>query len=190
MAIKFKMFRHKLEEEVAKVLVVENDAPGTDLTTGNTQGLGGGGGAVQIPGENKPNLGDGGMAPFDIADENVVKAINSFIVSHLSERAYLNPKEALVHLRTKLNIVGLTFDMEPGAVNTTVPEDGVAVEEGTVEDYDLLGYGGAIGMNMDGQFVKDDGVTPRTGTPMVLRVIYKEGINRLHSLDAKIVPKN
>ena len=104
MAIKFKMFREKLEEEVAKVLVVENDAPGTDMTTGNTQGLGGGGSAIQIPGENKADLGDGSMAPFMIEDENVRRAVNSFISTHLSERAYLNPQEALAHLRTKLNI--------------------------------------------------------------------------------------
>ena len=190
MAIKFKMFREKLEEEVAKVLVVENDAPGTDMTTGNTQGLGGGGGAVQIPGHNRQDLGDGTIAPFMIEDESVRKAVNSFITSHLSERAYLNPREALVHLRTKLNIVGLTFNMEPGAIMTTVPEDGVAVEEGTVEEYDLLGYGGTMGMDLNGQFVKDDGLSGRTGSPMVLRVTYTEGINRLHSLDAEIVPKD
>ena len=175
--IKFKELRTILE-------VADTDA-------GGHSGSGGGGGAIQVPGENKPFLDDGSMkAIYNIADGETRQAINAFIASEMNEKAYINPRQALVHLRTKLNIVGLNFNLEPSAIASTVPQDGIAVEEGTVEEYDLLGFGGMQGMNMDGQFVKDDGITARAGTPMVLRVEYKEGINRLHHLNAEIVPKS
>ncbi len=177
--IKFKELRVKLQE-------ADTDAGGLG------GGGGGGGGAIQIPGQNQPTLDDGThlKAIYNIGDEQTRAAINSFIASEMNEKAYLNPKQALVHLRTKLNIVGLNFDLEPSAIETTIPEDGIAVEEGTVEEYDLTGFGGMQGMNMDGQFVKDDGIASRAGTPMVLRVEYTEGQNRLHHLNAEIVAKS
>jgi hypothetical protein len=177
--IKFKELRTKL--------VAEGN---TDFGGEGGKGGGGGGGTFMVPGLNKPQIDREVKAIYSIQDEETRRAINALLASEMNEKAYINPKQALVHIRTKLNIVGLNFDLSPSAIETTIPEDGVAVEEGTVEEYDLTGFGGMQGMNMDGQFVKDDGIAYRAGTPMVLRVEYKEGINRLHHLNAEIVPKS
>ena len=178
--IKFKELRNKLVAEG------HTDFGGE----GGKGGGGGGGGTPMVPGLNKPQIDREVKAIYSIQDEETRRAINALLASEMNEKSYINPKQALVHLRTKLNIVGLNFDLSPSAIETTIPADGVAVEEGTVEEYDLTGFGGMQGMNQDGQFVKDDGIAYRAGTPMVLRVEYKEGTNRLHRLDAQIVPKS
>jgi len=174
--IKFKELRTKMVSEA------EGNTDGEHMLKG--------GGTGDQPGLNKPQIDREVKAIYSIQDEETRRAINALLASEMNEKAYINPKQALVHIRTKLNIVGLNFDLSPSAIETTMPEDGVSVEAGTVEEYDLTGFGGMQGMNMDGQFVKDDGIAYRAGTPMVLRVEYKEGPNRLHHLNAEIVPKS
>tara|TARA_Y100000004_G_scaffold60803_1_gene68029 strand:+ start:1316 stop:1873 length:558 start_codon:yes stop_codon:yes gene_type:complete len=177
--IKFKELRTKLAEEA------------TDGIEGG-KGGGGGGGNMMQPGLNRPQIDREVKAIYSIENEETRRAINALLASEMNERAYVDPKSALVAIRTKLNIVGLNFDFKPSAIETTIPTEGDSdgMQEGTVEEYDLMGFGGMQGMNMDGQFVKDDGIAYRAGTPMVLRVEYTEGINRLCHLNAEIVPKS
>ena len=178
--IKFKELRTKL--------VAEGN---TDFGGEGGKGVGGGGSA-QVPGLNRPQIDREVKAIYSIENEETRRAINALLASEMNERAYVDPKQALVQIRTKLNIVGLNFDFKPTALETTIPTEGDSdgMQEGTVEEYDLMGFGGMQGMNMDGQFVKDDGIAYRAGTPMVLRVEYTEGINRLCHLNAEIVPKS
>lgn len=111
-----------------------------------------------VPGLNNPTVGDGSIAPFRVEDEQSRERVNAFLKLFGTER-YDCPKNALVLLRSKMNLLGLDFGY-----------DGKR-RLGEHEVFRLTQYGGRTGMNDKGEFFTDDGISHRTGgRPLELHV--------------------
>ena len=120
-----------------------------------------------VPGLNNPTLGDGSIAPFRVEDEQSRERVNAFLKLFGTER-YDCPKHALVLLRSKMNLLGLDFNY-----------DGKR-KLGEHETFHLTQYGGRTGMNDQGQFFTDDGISHRTGgKPLILHVAIEHVPNTI-----------
>jgi hypothetical protein len=95
------------------------------------------------------SLTSGSYAPFQVEKPEVLNQINTFLKAFSLER-YEDPKNALVLLRTKLNILGLDF-----------PYDGRRPLS-SKEVFHLTQFGGRQGMDDKGEYFTDCGITHRT----------------------------
>lgn len=135
--------------------------------------------SMTVPGLNNPTIGDGSIAPFRVEDEESRERINSFLKLFGTER-YECPKQALVLLRSKMNLLGLDFVY-----------DGKR-KLNNQEVFTVTQYGGRIGMNDQGEFFSDDGISHRTGQPLELRVSIEKvevpmGVNPMNPSDTRTV---
>jgi len=114
----------------------------------------------------------------DLGDPEAMSAVNAFIKQHTSTEC-MNPRQRVAQLRTRLNTVGLHFDFNPASDYT----------EGT-EDYALTQFGGRYGWDMEkGDVVEDDGITPKLGYGLALRINYTKAESGLYRIEANIVKK-
>ena len=112
----------------------------------------------------------------DIGNPEAMGAINAFIEQYTSQE-YINPRQAIAQLRSRLNTVGFHFDFQPNGT----------VEEGS-EDYPISLFGGRYGWDVDkGDVAEDDGITPKLGYGISLRVNYAIAESGLYKISAKIV---
>ena len=114
----------------------------------------------------------------DIGNPEAMGAVNAFIEQYTSQE-YINPRQGVAQLRARLNTCGLHFDFQPNGT----------VEEGN-EEYALTAYGGRYGWDLDkGDVVEDDGITPKLGYGLALKVNYSKSESGLYKIEAKIIRK-
>ena len=112
----------------------------------------------------------------DLGNPEAMGAVTAFI-KQFTESECMNPRQRVAQLRVRLNTVGLHFDFDP-ASNFT---------EGT-EEYGLKQFGGRYGYDMNkGDISEDDGITPKLGYGLALRVNYSKAESGLYKVEATIV---
>tara|TARA_B100000287_G_scaffold174594_1_gene164675 strand:- start:1153 stop:1620 length:468 start_codon:yes stop_codon:yes gene_type:complete len=112
----------------------------------------------------------------DLGDPEAMGAVNAFI-KQFTENECMNPRQRVAQLRTRLNTVGLHFDF-----NHT---NGIV--EGS-EDYPLTLHGGRYGfVDIDGVVKEDDGISPKLGYGLALRVNYAKQESGLYRVEASII---
>lgn len=115
----------------------------------------------------------------DLGNPEAMNAVNAFIETYTSQE-YINPRQAVAQLRARLNTVGLHFDFQSNA----------DVTEGS-EDYPLTLFGGRYGfVDIDGVVKEDDGITPKLGHGLSLRVNYSKADSGLYNIEASIITTN
>ena len=119
------------------------------------------------------------------------------VIDHINEGSGLKVLEALGIDGSSGNGMQIKSD-NPGTINGFTfqnCEDGIhfdfdhaaATSEGT-EEYPLTQFGGRYGWDMDkGDVIEDDGITPKLGYSIALRVNYTIAESGLYKISAKIV---
>jgi hypothetical protein len=119
---------------------------------------------------------DSNVPLHDLGNPEALGAVNAFIEQYTSQE-YMNPRQAVVQLRARLNTVGLHFDFHPNGT----------VEEGK-EEYPLTLFGGRSGWDMEkGGISEDDGITPKLGYGLSMQIEYTVAESGLYRIGAKIV---
>lgn len=120
-----------------------------------------------VPGLNNPTIGDGSIGHFRVEDPESRERVNAFLKLFGTQR-YDCPRQALSNLRTKMNLLGLDFSY-----------DGKR-KLNDHEVFTLTQFGGRIGMNDNGQFFTDDGISHRTGgKPLELHISIEDVPNSI-----------
>ena len=115
-------------------------------------------------------------ALYQIDKPGVVAQINGYLKA-MSQKEYIEPRSAIVELRTKLNIINLDFEF-----------DGKTVAEGKYE-YALTANGGRFGWDMEvGDVVSDDGISHRLGHGLKISCEAVQGENGMWTLNCEVVP--
>jgi hypothetical protein len=112
------------------------------------------------------------VASYQVDDNELMDRIDSFIKQY-TMREYLDPKQALVQLRSKMNMVGFDFDYT-----------GLSEVAG---NYPLTRWGGRTGMTPEG-IVEDDGITHVLGHGLEMQVSLNKTERGLYKIDAAIAP--
>ena len=93
---------------------------------------------------------------LDPGTDESFEQLNAYVVS-IGAREYVNPKGAIMNLKTKLSRLGYEFNMT----------DYNSMEDGTVS-FPLTKGGGTFEVNRDGnpygEFVEGDGISDKAGT--------------------------
>jgi hypothetical protein len=141
---------------------------------------------INEAGEGSDTPNGGAYAPADFAGNianamyqfekpGVIEQINGYLKA-LSEKEYIEPRGAIVELRTRLNIINLDFEIQEGVV-----------VEGKYE-YKLTANGGRFGWDMEvGDVVSDDGISHRLGHGLKITCESIQGENGLWQLHCEVV---
>tara|TARA_Y100000310_G_C20439114_1_gene695181 strand:- start:66 stop:527 length:462 start_codon:yes stop_codon:yes gene_type:complete len=112
----------------------------------------------------------------DIGNPEAMGAVNAFI-EQFTSKEWINPRQGVSQLRVRLNTCGLHFDFQPNG----------NVTEGS-EDYPISLFGGRYGWDIEkGGVSEDDGITPKLGYGIALRVNYAIAESGMYRIKAKIV---
>ena len=113
--------------------------------------------------------------PFDVANPDVLKRINTFVGS-IADREYLIPEAAIQQLRNFMLRIGLQFP------KVDLPESGSI-------SLPLSQWGGRFGKDLDtpyDEFVNDDGITDRVPGGLSLDIKTESVANGSWKVYAKI----
>ena len=113
--------------------------------------------------------------PFDVANPDVLKRINTFVGS-IADREYLIPEAAIQQLRNFMMRIGLQFPK-------------VDLPEGGAISLPLSQWGGRFGKDLDtpfDEFVNDDGITDRLPGGLSLEIKTEAVANGSWKVYAKI----
>ena len=113
--------------------------------------------------------------PFDVANPDVLKRINTFVGS-IADREYLIPEAAIQQLRNFMLRIGLQFPK-------------VDLPEGGEISLPLSQWGGRFGKDLDtpyDEFVNDDGITDRLPGGLSLDIKTESVANGSWKVYAKI----
>ena len=113
--------------------------------------------------------------PFDVANPDVLKRINTFVGS-IADREYLIPEAAIQQLRNFMLRIGLQFP------KVDLPESGSI-------SLPLSQWGGRFGKDLDtpyDEFVNDDGITDRVPGGLSLDIKTEAVANGSWKVYAKI----
>ena len=113
--------------------------------------------------------------PFDVANPDVLKRINTFVGS-IADREYLIPEAAISQLRNFMLRIGLQFPK-------------VDLPEGGAISLPLSQWGGRFGKDLDtpyDEFVNDDGITDRVPGGLSLDIKTEAVANGSWKVYAKI----
>ena len=113
--------------------------------------------------------------PFDVANPDVLKRINTFVGS-IADREYLIPEAAIQQLRNFMMRIGLQFPK-------------VDLPEGGAISLPLSQWGGRFGKDLDtpyDEFVNDDGITDRVPGGLSLDIKTEAVANGSWKVYAKI----
>jgi len=113
--------------------------------------------------------------PFDVANPDVLKRINTFVGS-IADREYLIPEAAIQQLRNFMLRIGLQFPK-------------VDLPEGGAISLPLSQWGGRFGKDLDtpyDEFVNDDGITDRVPGGLSLDIKTEAVANGSWKVYAKI----
>ena len=113
--------------------------------------------------------------PFDVANPDVLKRINTFVGS-IADREYLIPEAAIQQLRNFMLRIGLQFPK-------------VDLPEGGAISLPLSQWGGRFGKDLDtpyDEFVNDDGITDRLPGGLSLDIKTEAVANGSWKVYAKI----
>lgn len=131
-----------------------------------------------------PQDGDNSLDGTDInlssLSEKAIARINTYLGA-LSAKPYIDPVSALKQAQGRLQMVGLDFVMDGNCA--------AAMQEQTDSLFPLVRFGGVFGS--DGTTYgtsHDDGITPKLGYGLALRVETHKLSNGLTQVHAQIVP--
>ena len=113
--------------------------------------------------------------PFDVANPDVLKRINTFVGS-IADREYLIPEAAIQQLRNFMMRIGLQFPK-------------VDLPEGGAISLPLSQWGGRFGKDLDtpyDEYVNDDGITDRVPGGLSLDIKTEAVANGSWKVYAKI----
>ena len=113
--------------------------------------------------------------PFDVANPDVLKRINTFVGS-IADREYLIPEAAIQQLRNFMLRIGLQFPK-------------VDLPEGGAISLPLSQWGGRFGKDLDtpyDEYVNDDGITDRVPGGLSLDIKTEAVANGSWKVYAKI----
>ena len=113
--------------------------------------------------------------PFDVANPDVLKRINTFVGS-IADREYLIPEAAIQQLRNFMMRIGVQFPK-------------VDLPEGGAISLPLSQWGGRFGKDLDtpyDEFVNDDGITDRLPGGLSLEIKTEAVANGSWKVYAKI----
>ena len=113
--------------------------------------------------------------PFDVANPDVLKRINTFVGS-IADREYLIPEAAIQQLRNFMMRIGVQFPK-------------VDLPEGGAISLPLSQWGGRFGKDLDtpyDEFVNDDGITDRVPGGLSLDIKTEAVANGSWKVYAKI----
>ena len=113
--------------------------------------------------------------PFDVANPDVLKRINTFVGS-IADREYLIPEAAIQQLRNFMMRIGLQFPK-------------VDLPEGGAISLPLSQWGGRFGKDLDtpyDEYVNDDGITDRVPGGLSLDIKTESVANGSWKVYAKI----
>ena len=113
------------------------------------------------------------VASYQVDDNELMSRVDAFIKQY-TMREFLDPKQALVQLRARMNEVGFDFDYT-----------GNAQVEG---NYPLNRWGGRVGMTPEEGIVEDDGITHVLGHGLEMQVSLNRTEKGLYKIDAAIAP--
>jgi hypothetical protein len=113
------------------------------------------------------------VASYQVDDNELMSSIDSFITQY-TMKEFLDPKQALVNLRAKMNYVGFDFDYT-----------GNAQVEGS---YPLNRWGGRTGITPEEGIVEDDGISHVLGHGLELQISLNKTERGLYKIDAAVAP--
>jgi len=120
---------------------------------------------------------DGTLNVHDLGDPFVLGQIETYAAT-IGEQSYINPYYPVERLRQKLASIGLTFDRLP-PIN----------EEGDLVELQLSHFGGRFGRLNDESLEVgfDDGITPKLGYGLALRLEFNKNDLKRWDINASIV---
>lgn len=133
-------------------------------------------GAIYNYGSDLDSLGSGSYGVHNIGHPESLEKINQY-VENFTKKLYFDPKQAVVELRTKLNTIGLDFEVTQESANEGV--------------YPLSLFGGSFGKKVDtpiDQFHTSDEISEKLGHGLNLNVEFLRVGEGMYQAEAEIVP--
>lgn len=133
-------------------------------------------GAIYTYGSDLDSLGSGSYGVHNIGHPESLEKINQY-VENFTKKLYFDPKQAIVELRAKMNLLGLDFDVTQQSANEGV--------------YPLNSFGGSFGKTPDtphNEWHKSDNITEKLGHGLQLNVDFIRVGDGMYQVDAEIVP--
>ena len=130
-----------------------------------------GAGNVGTPEVN--SVEDGSIGVHNIQDPKVLERVNAFVGS-IANQEYLNPKAAMEQLASKLKTLGLDMNIPEMSGNGSV-------------NLEVTQFGGRFGKDIDGYYIKDDGISHKKEGGLKLNVKYETLENGSSKVFAKLV---
>lgn len=133
-------------------------------------------GAIYTYGSDLDSLGSGSYGVHNIGHPESLEKINQY-VENFTKKLYFDPKQAIVELRAKMNLLGLDFDVTQQSANEGV--------------YPLNSFGGSFGKTPDtphNEWHKSDNITEKLGHGLQLNVDFIRVGDGMYQVEAEIVP--
>lgn len=133
-------------------------------------------GAIYTYGSDLDSLGSGSYGVHNIGHPESLERINQY-VENFTKKLYFDPRQAIVELRTKMNLLGLDFDVTQQSANEGV--------------YPLNSFGGSFGKTPDtphNEWHKSDNITEKLGHGLQLNVDFVRVGDGMYQVEAEIVP--
>jgi len=133
-------------------------------------------GAIYTYGSELDSLGSGSYDVHNINKPENLGRVNQYI-ENFTAKSYFDPRQAIIELRTKLNTLGLDFE--------------VTQESAGEGSYPITLFGGSFGKTPTtphNEFERGDGIEEKLGHGLQMDVEFSETGDGMFNIDAQIVP--